>query len=178
MKNFKCTDKDSVLPHFNEVGGDNKGWNFITNLGKCQMNVMKGYVSMEELLKSVEKVNRTNFPHVLNPSTATFTDIGLHGLLRQRIGRGTVERRLNYLRFMEKHDVPVDLRNPTYENWLNHTDYREQYEFDNCKDGLGAGALKHEWGAMQMLLRAYGLPIWEFYLHGQMHLKLFQHNLI
>jgi len=52
---------------------------------------------------------------------------------------------------MELHECPVDFRNPSYENFIRHMDYREQVE------GKGWGALKHEWQAMMMYLRAIGI---------------------
>lgn len=53
--------------------------------------------------------------------------------------------------------MPVDLRNPTHENFLAHMDYREQIE------GAGNGALKHEKEAFYMYLRAIGRNPLEFY---------------
>jgi integrase len=50
---------------------------------------------------------------------------------------------------------PVDFRNPTYENFIRHMDYREQ-------TGVGYAALRHEWDAMKMFLRAYGIPEWNY----------------
>jgi len=59
---------------------------------------------------------------------------------------------------MENHVVPVDFRNPSYENFIRHMDYREQVE------GATPGALKHEWDTMRMFLRAYGIPKWDYKL--------------
>jgi len=100
----------------------------------------------------LQKVNRLDFPIVLNPKTATFDEVAIHALLRQRIAKGTITRNLRYARFMETHPCPVDFRNPSYENFIRHMDYREQIE------GSKWGALKHEWQAMRMFLKAYGIP--------------------
>ena len=54
---------------------------------------------------------------------------------------------------MENHPCLVDFRNPSYENFVRHMDYREQVE------GASPHALAHEWKTMQMFLRAYGIPI-------------------
>ena len=39
---------------------------------------------------------------------------------------------------MESHKVSVNFRNPSYENFIKHMDYREQNEFE---DGKGYSAL-------------------------------------
>lgn len=96
-------------------------------------------------------LNRLEIPVVLNGETVTFEDIANHARIRQRLAEGTIQRNLRYLRFMEKHPCPVDLRHPTFENFIRHMDYREQVE------GSRWGALKHQWQAMIMLLRAYGV---------------------
>jgi hypothetical protein len=98
----------------------------------------------------LQKVNRLDFPIVLDPKTATFDEVAIHALLRQRIAKGTIARNLRYARFMETHPCPVNFRNPSYENFIRHMDYREQIEESKW------GALKHEWQAMRMFLKAYG----------------------
>ena len=156
------TEPDTLLPQNNEVGGQQEKCNFVSDVGLISSNITKDFMSMEEIL-GLEKVkSRTDFPGILDPTNATFSDIALHGLIRQRLSKGTVTRNLRYLRYMETHEKPVDLHNPTYQNWLNHIDYREQFEFDNCKDGKGIGAIRHEWQAMRMLLSAYGISIWPY----------------
>lgn len=95
--------------------------------------------------------NRLEKPIVLKPGQATFEDIKIHARLRQRLSEGTITRNTRYLRFMETHIMPVDLMNPSYENFIRHMDYREQIEHS------GWGALKHEYQAMIMLLRCYGI---------------------
>lgn len=58
-----------------------------------------------------------------------------------------------YARFMETHKVPVNFRDPKYENFIRHMDYREQIE------NAGYGALGREWDTMKMFLKAYGIPL-------------------
>jgi len=110
-------------------------------------------------MQNVEKTNynRLEVPIVLKPETATFDDIALHGLLRQRLSIGTVNRNLRYLRFMELHTCPIDFRNPNYENYIRHMDYREQIE------GCRWGALKHQKQAMRMFLLSIGINPVEWY---------------
>lgn len=117
---------------------------------------------MEAIKERLKNVNRTDFPAHLTQGEATFDDIGTHGVLRQRLSLNTVKNNLKYMRFMETHDIPVDFRFPTYDNWLRHIDYREQIEFKNFKDGTGRGAIKHQWQAMRMVLKAYNIPIWDY----------------
>jgi len=104
-----------------------------------------------EILKN--QSNRLNCPIILNSQEASFDDVALHALLRQRLKVGTVEKRIRYARFMESHVVPVDFRNPSYMNFIRHMDYREQIEH------AGQSALSHEWKTMKMFLKAYGTPL-------------------
>ena len=97
--------------------------------------------------------NRLNCPIVLNPQIASFDDVAIHALLRQRLAKSTIEKRLRYARYMESHPVPIDFRNPTYSNFIRHMDYREQIEH------TGQSALSHEWKTMKMFLKAYGIPL-------------------
>ena len=106
----------------------------------------------------IKKLNRLNCPITLNPKEASFNDVAIHAILRQRLSESTVIKNLRYARFMETHTVPVDFRNPSYENFIKHIDYREQVE------NAGFGALKAEWQTMRMFLRAYGIPIWDYKL--------------
>ena len=119
----------------------------------------KGKDMKGRFLKDViQSIDRVNFPIHLNPGTASFTDVAIHALLRQRLSLSTVEKNLRYARFMENHVVPVDFRNPSYENFVRHMDYREQVE------KATPNALKNEWKAMIMFLRAYGIPRWDYKL--------------
>ena len=107
---------------------------------------------------NLEHITRLGTPITLRQGEATFDDVAIHGLLRQRLSETTVEKHLAYARFMEKHPCPVDFQHPTLENFIRHLDYREQLE------NATAHALKHERQAMNMFLRAYGLPKWEIRL--------------
>ena len=109
-------------------------------------------------LSKKDQQTRIQCPITLNPHLATFNDIALHANLRQRLSESTITKNLRYARFMELHPVPVNFRNPTYQNFIKHTDYREQIEH------AGYGALKAEWQAMRMFLRAYGIPTWDYKL--------------
>lgn len=101
---------------------------------------------------NLEHINRLEIPIHLEPETGTFDDVVLHAHFRQRMAWGTIERNLRYARFMEKHHVPVNFRNPSFENFIQHMDYREQVE------GAGFSIGKHEWQAMRMFLTAWGIP--------------------
>ena len=102
-----------------------------------------------------EKINRIDCPIILKPEECTFDDIALHATLRQRLSPSTVEKRLQYARFMEKHPMPVSFRKPNYEQFIGHMDFRETIE------KAGACALHNEWLTMLMFLRAYGI-IWKY----------------
>jgi len=106
----------------------------------------------------VKKINRLNVPVFFQAGECSFEDIKTHALIRQRLRESTVKKNLRYLRFMELHECPVDFRNLSYENFIRHMDYREQIE------GAGADALRHEWKAMRMYLRAVGInPVeWQY----------------
>jgi len=104
----------------------------------------------------LKKIKRTDFPITLDPKTASFNDVAIHAYLRQRLSQNTIEKRLSTARFMETHAQPVDFRNPTYENFMTHMDYREQIE------NAGPCALQNEWKTMRMFLKAYGMKTWTY----------------
>ena len=139
------------------AGGGQKGqYELIDNIGS-QNNFERNHLPLfgvGAVIKNFDNLqkqfSRLDCPITLNPKIATFDDVALHALLRQRLSPGTVEKRMRYARFMEKHKVPVDFRNPSFENFVRHMDYREQ-------TGAGYAALRHEWDAMKMFLRAYGI---------------------
>ena len=111
-------------------------------------------LTMEDYLNEIlNRITRTDFPIRLIPGQATFEDIAIHAILRQRLKNSTVAKRMTYARFMETHKVPVNFRNPHYENFIRHMDYREQIEH------AGYGALGREWDTMKMFLKAYGIPL-------------------
>jgi len=104
-------------------------------------------------LAYVEKLKRSDCPISLNPETASFIDVGIHAIKRQRLSKSTVEKNLRYARFMESHPCPVDFRNPNLENFINHMDYREEIE------NAGPHGLCHEWKTMKIFPKAYGIPL-------------------
>lgn len=105
------------------------------------------------MLKNISNLNRLDCPITLNPQQASFDDVAIHAILRQRLSKSTVDKRLRYARFMEKHPCPVDFRNLTAENFLRHIDYRLELEDPPATPN----ALKHEKKAILMFLRAYNL---------------------
>lgn len=105
------------------------------------------------MLKNIGNINRLDCPITLNPQQASFDDVAIHAILRQRLSTSTVDKRLRYARFMENHPVPIDFRHPTYKNFIRHMDYREQIE------QAGQSALSHEWKTMKTFLKAYGIPL-------------------
>jgi len=140
------------------VGGVNQEWNLKNNRGKSieKNEQQEGLILEADLDVILKNINRCDCPIYLNSQTATFYDVAAHAQLRQRLQIGTIEKHLRYARFMETHPVSVDFRKPSYENFLRHMDYREQIEHATpC-------ALEHEWKAMQMFLRAYGIPKWDY----------------
>ena len=126
-------------------GGINQKWN-IAKIEDVSKNSVEcscpDGMTMEDYLDVIlQKINRTDFPIILDPKTASFNDVAIHGILRQRKGKSTVAKHIRYAKFMENHKVPVNFRNPTFENFIRHVDYREQFEFE---DGKGYSALTHE----------------------------------
>lgn len=141
------------------LGGRTQEWKTIANqLGQKLMKPTSP-ITGEEKVKldyDLTKIKRTDFPIILDPQAASFTDVATHAFLRQRLGQNTIEKRLSTARFMETHIVPVNFRKPTLENFMAHMDYREQVE------NAGNGALSNEWKTMRMFLKAYGIEIWTY----------------
>ncbi|RLF56264.1 MAG: hypothetical protein DRN27_09760 [Thermoplasmata archaeon] len=142
------------------VGGKNKVWKqFLEELGKNhikQPNPQLEVKEMEVLPEyEINQFKRTDFPITLKPGKSSFSDVALHAQLRQRLSKNTIEKHLRYARFMETHEVPVNFRNPNFRNFINHMDFREQ-------SGAGYSALRHEWDAMKMFLRAYNVSLWDY----------------
>ncbi|MCK4365483.1 MAG: site-specific integrase [Thermoplasmatales archaeon] len=158
--NFFNNKSDSYSTNLNNelVGGKDQEWkNVLEKLGqnvKHPYPPMKGEVMGE--LEYIKTLNRFDCPIKLDPNTASFTDVGIHAVLRQRLQKSTVEKHLRYARFMENHHCPVNFRHPTLENFIRHMDYREQIE------NAGPHALIHEWKTMKIFLKAYGIPIWDY----------------
>ena len=108
---------------------------------------------MQEL--NLQHINRLEIPLSLNPQESTFDDVAIWAIYRGRLSKSTVQRRITTAKFMETHPSPVDFRNPTYENWIRHSDYREQLEGATT-------ALRNEWKTMKMFLTAYNIPVWNY----------------
>jgi len=135
-------------------GGNNQKWKIeIKKLSKnIEKPAQKKGIFMEAKLDVILKdYNRLNCPLFLNPQISSFIDVAIHAKLRQRLSNSTIEKHLRYARFMETHTCPVDLRNPDFNNFIRHMDWREQIE------KASANALTHEWKAIQMFLNAYGI---------------------
>jgi len=107
---------------------------------------------------NLQHISRLGFPITLQQGTATEEDLYTHAHLRQELSPGTIDKHLRYLRYMQNHPCPVNIQHPTLENFIHHLDYRREIE------NASPNALKHEYKAMQMLLRAYGLPPWNIKL--------------
>jgi integrase len=140
-------------------GGKNQEWNTKQyQIGKKVEQPTSPTLGEDKVKLNYDltKIKRTDFPIVLNPQTASFTDVATHAFLRQRLGQNTIEKRLSTARYMETHPVPVNFRNPTLENFIAHMDFREQVE------NAGNGALSNEWKTMRMFLKAYGIEIWNY----------------
>ena len=139
-------------------GGRNQKWNtMLSILGKNSVNHPnppkgKGMGDFEY----VKTLNRFDCPITLSPQSASFIEVGIHAVLRQRLQQSTVEKHLRYARYMESHPCPVNFRNPSLENFIKHMDYREQIEH------AGPHALVHEWKTMKMFLKAYGMTLWNY----------------
>jgi site-specific recombinase XerD len=150
---YEPTSKDK------DVGGNSQEWK--TQLEKERQTPLEKHIptagEIMEVLPEYEinQFKRTDFPITLKPGESSFRDVALHGKLRQRLSNTTIEKHLRYARFMETHEVPVNFRNPNFRNFINHMDFREQ-------TGAGYSALRHEWDAMKMFLRSYGIPLWDY----------------
>jgi hypothetical protein len=152
-------DSKPTNSHKNElVGGNRREWKkeLKRSTKVKQSKKQEGFILEGDLNVILEKYNRCDCPIYLKPQTASFTDIAIHGKLRQRLQPSTIEKHLRYARFMETHPIPVDFRKPSFENFIRHMDYREQVEH------ASPYALEHEWKAMQMFLKAYGIKISEW----------------
>lgn len=145
-----------IVKNIREVNDQKVIVYYFSKIGRCKIKSkdVLNWVRMGDV-KNVElyKINRIDCPIILNPNKATFDDVGLHAYFRQRLSWSTIYKNLRYARFMERHVVSVNFRNPSYENFVHHMDYREQIE------NATSDALKHEWKAMKMFLNAYGVDL-------------------
>jgi integrase len=141
---WSYTDENGAKIMFNSISPD-------MDIGHFDQTTEKE--EMQEL--NLQHVNRLEIPLALNPQESTFDDVGIWAIYRGRLSKSTVQKRLATAKFMETHPQPVDFRNPTYENWIRHSDYREQLEGATT-------ALYNEWKTMKMFLAAYNIPIWNY----------------
>ena len=162
-KDVKYHNVDCDIARVSSAGGDCEDRAVLDSIDKGHISYKQATLPLDRGARMVKsdyeilqnKFSRLDCPITLNPSEATFDDIAMHALYRQRLSPGTVDKRLRYARFMEKHQVPIDFRNPSYTNFIRHMDYREQVE--QC-----TFALSNEWKTMKMFLKAYGMPIWDY----------------
>lgn len=160
-KNIKDINNSDYTRSLNLVGDDKKEWkSCLLEVSHQKLKSPTPKMVLEEMgeLKYVEKLNRFDCPITLNPEIASFIEVGIHAILRQRLQQPTVDKHLRYARFMENHIISVDFRNPSFENFIQHMDFREQVE------KATPNALKHEWNAMRMFLKAYGITDWNYKL--------------
>jgi len=154
------TNSDSTNLYNDELeGGNNQECKLIDKIISQRSKEHISPIFGEENVQinyDLKNIKRTDFPITLNPKTATFHDVAIHALLRQRLSQNTVKKRMSTAKFMETHTRPVDFRNPNYENFINHMDYREQIE------QTGPCALQNEWKTMRMFLKAYGMKTWTY----------------
>jgi len=90
---------------------------------------------------------------ILDPETATFDDIAVHAKTEQYLSDNTIRKRIRYLKYMETHEYPVNLRKADEKQFRRHIRYRLYYE--EPKGTIDA--CKHEKLAFNMLRKAYGL---------------------
>ncbi len=136
-----------------EVGGKKEKCKVLKNVSQKQIERQTPLLGEDsvDLAHELKDISRLNCPKILNPKNSTFLDIAMHAKLRQRLSLSTIEKNLRYARFMENHNVSVDFRNPSRDNFMDHMDYREEVE------NAGPHALRHEWKTMKMFLRAWGM---------------------
>lgn len=133
---------DITLPRYGEIGkGNMENINLTTTV---RLNQQKKQNITPETLD----------PITLNPETATFDDIAIHAKTEQYLADNTIRKRIRYLKYMETHEYPLDLRKPTEKEFIRHIRYRLYYE----KPPATVDALRHEKLAFNTLRRAYGLP--------------------
>ncbi|UCD13431.1 MAG: site-specific integrase [Thermoplasmatales archaeon] len=153
-------DSDPTANLFDAVGGNKEKWKeILENIGQKHVKHLNPQLDgevMGEIEYVIKKLNRLNCPITLNSQDSTFLDVAVWSYFHKRLSISTIEKRLRYARFMVNHPVPVDFRNPSYENFRRHMDYREEIE------QASPNALIHEWKTMRMFLDAYGIPVWPY----------------
>ena len=106
----------------------------------------------------LDLISRLDLPITLNPETATLDDIRLHGITEQYLSPSTVEKHIRYLKFMEKHPQPVNLKQ------LDIIDFKQHIRYRLFIEKASAFAIHHEYKAIKMLQRSFGQPPWDIRL--------------
>jgi len=138
------------------VGGKDQEWNILEDVSQNHVEQQDPQLDGEDMVKlayELKNIKRTDFPIFLDPKTATFIEVAIHAKIRQYLADSTIEKNLRYARFMETHPCPIDFRNLTPENFIQHMDYRLELEDPPAT----AYALENEKKALVMFLRAYGI---------------------
>ena len=96
--------------------------------------------------------SRKDIPRRLKRNQASFDDIAIYAIYRRvpRLRPSTVHRYMVCLRRMETHVVPVNLRNPDFDNWLDNRTKEE-----SRKRGVVIDANLSAWMAEDPNLRIY-----------------------
>ncbi len=85
----------------------------------------------------------------------TYEAFHKHMIAKQGLAQQTAEYRVRYVRFLETHDeMPVDLRPPSEESYLEHIYHRRG-------NGAPGSTLNHYRKAMKSLLKFLEIPTWE-----------------
>lgn len=81
-------------------GGDSKVWKAVSPVEAGDSLIETEEWCIEQIMgwlkNDLRKFNRLSCPIKLNPKEATFDDVALHALLRQRLSPSTVEKNLRY----------------------------------------------------------------------------------
>jgi len=159
-----------------DVGGNSQQWKEQLEEKKQVLPEQTPQLG-EDLVKFDYDLIEKNFnvvdaPSKLDPKQSTIEDIYLHARFTQRRKQKQVIKLLRYRKFMENHLIPVDFTSfentsESFDKVLKHFRHREIIEFDECKKGVGTGALHNEWAVIRMHLEAYKIPygkgmIWNY----------------
>jgi len=103
------------------LGGTNKEWkNIVEKISQKKIkHTLHGDI-MRNLAYELKNIKRTEFPIFLDPTKASFVDVGIHAKIRQYLSDSAIEKNLRYACFMEKHPCPVNFRDLTPEDFLRH----------------------------------------------------------
>ena len=107
---------------------------------------------MVELAYDLKKYKELNRPSIINPETATFSDLEDWLRYEDRKADNTIKHTRNYLEKMELHQhVPINLRQPDPEQIRIHFIYRERIE------KVSPNVIHNNLKAIRLYLRACGL---------------------